>query len=272
MSDPGYTHRVRTLVDRLAAFGEYPPGVAPPPVEDAQRIPGTAFFPAGFGLWNPDGGLPELPTRPVVIVGHNWGDLPSYRAIFNNRAEYLETWPEKKKKGQPTWWNLIPLLREGGVGPEECFFTNALMGLKNDGKGCRGPMSEDPTYRRKCREFLKFQLETLRPSVVITLGEDAKDLLYQVAPNDVKSWRGPNGGDRGILDIYRAGGGVVYPVSIGTATPCVAVPLFHTCERRNMKYRAQMLEHLQKASLLIPNVIASEQDQIAAFLKNAVLP
>ena len=55
----------------------YPAGVVAVP----QPIPGTAFFPGGYGLWRPDASepLPPFPKRGVMVLGHDFDSQSGYR-------------------------------------------------------------------------------------------------------------------------------------------------------------------------------------------------
>lgn len=90
----------------------------------------------------------------------------------------------------PTWANLLPLLHEAGIAPEQCFFTNAYMGLR-EGAGTTGrfPGSRDEQFVERCRAFFLHQIRAQQPRVVLALGvcvsrlEDTMDIL---AENDGK--------------------------------------------------------------------------------------
>src|SRR5579863_5770771 len=68
------------------------------------------------------------------------------------------------------WWRkrLRPILEESGIDPGQCFFSNALMGLK-EGERC-GDMPFDPGYRADCQKFLLLQLDQVNPRSVIHCG------------------------------------------------------------------------------------------------------
>ena len=87
-----------------------------------------------------------------------------------------------------TWRNLYPLLERASVAPENCFFTNAYVGLKA-GDEPRGtfPGAADPAFSAWCREFLEEQMAVMRPSVVATLGTDVRQFLATMAP-ELAAW------------------------------------------------------------------------------------
>src|SRR5271156_5181302 len=128
-------------------------------------IQGTSFFPGGAGLWRglkSGGVLPEFfPPAPLMFVGHNFDSQCNYEISLARGGEV---------EGQ-FWTRLLRILEVAGITPEACFFTNALMGLK-PGKA-EGSMPSVPGYREECREFLKRQIEIVRPCAVVALGSNA---------------------------------------------------------------------------------------------------
>src|SRR4051794_39404362 len=82
----------------------YPKGV--------ERIPtpivGTAFFPGGFGLWNPTGErpLPAFPTGGVMILGHDFHSEAGYRQSLERGFE---------SPAQRTWSNLRAVLEAAKI-------------------------------------------------------------------------------------------------------------------------------------------------------------
>src|SRR5688572_23127445 len=97
----------------------YPRGVLKVP----HPIIGTAFFPGGFGLWNPKSTypLPDFPIGGVMVLGHDFHSEAGYHESVARGAESLR---------QPTWRNLLNVLGRAEITPENCFFTNVYMGLR----------------------------------------------------------------------------------------------------------------------------------------------
>lgn len=232
MRESAPVHVALRLAAAVAGVGPYPARVRE--VESEQRIRGTAFFPAGFGLWDPDGVMPVLPPRPVVVVGHNFGTVKDFKWAKSRGCEYSELWPERERRGCPTWWNLLTILRGAGVGPEECFFTNALMGLKDDGGGNVGTLTTDQEFLSRCRGFLRLQLRELKPRVVVVIGKPAISTMGREF-EALRGWLGPRGGERTLPEIKRRGHACVEGVSVGAGVPpMVAVAIAHPCDSRNL--------------------------------------
>ena len=171
-------HPVDYLFSRLEAeFVSYPPGVVRVP----KLIPGTAFFPGGYGLWGagPEKPLPPMPTGCVMVLGHNFDSEKGFSHSLERRGENL--------KG-PTWGNLLRLLELGGIPKERCFFTNFYMGLFQGANSVgRFPGARDSHFVQQCQIFLGEQMRVVKPRLLLTLG---KEILRPVAAlsSDLGSW------------------------------------------------------------------------------------
>jgi len=80
-------------------------------------------------------------------------------------------------------------VEEAGIDPEQCFFTNAYMGLRA-GQRATGPFpgARDPGFVERCRRFLGAQIEVQRPRLILTLGTYVPAVLAPLAPKLVR-WR-----------------------------------------------------------------------------------
>jgi hypothetical protein len=170
------TNPAEELWERQAIRATYPAGVLSVP----EPIVGTAFFPGGYGLWNPSASraLPPFPVGGVMVLGHDFHSKAGYEASFKNRGESLK---------QPTWRNLLPLLKRSGIFPEECFFTNAFMGLRAEGTTGPFPGADDPEFRSYCQDLLQSQISVQRPSLIITLGVHSPPMLAELSLQ-LKPW------------------------------------------------------------------------------------
>ena len=102
------------------------------PQKLSHLINGTAFFPGGTGLWRgkePGGDLPLLfPEGSVMFIGHNFGNQKSLDLALFERGEVSSAF-------KTLWSNLVAFLEHAGpLDPGRCFFTNALMGLRLNGR------------------------------------------------------------------------------------------------------------------------------------------
>jgi len=226
-------HIVEKLFERLDQIADYPIGVKP--ISGSQRILCTAFFPAGHGLWDPAGKLPPLPSRPVVIVGHNWGIPSDFDEALADGIEFSDTWSKSRRQSCTTWFNLLAMLDAAGIARTDCFFTNAYVGLKNDGKGNRGrfPGADSPAFVEQCRQLLAESISLLKPRLVLTLGEDAF-LMLSGHSSEFNPWKGPRGGFRNIKTVQSDRSSCCVQFSVADKLPsAVAVPLYHPSEGRN---------------------------------------
>jgi hypothetical protein len=142
MQNDSSQHTVGYLFDLLDAWSDddYPKGVKPA----RKRIAGLAFFPGGCGLWTdpPEKPVPvtsELPVGKVMMLGHNFDSEESYNRSLDRGYGVVNT---------GAWGGLKKLLPSWGIDLEDCFFTNAYMGLKADSAKSTGafPGATDPDF------------------------------------------------------------------------------------------------------------------------------
>lgn len=148
----------------------YPVGVERTAKTVEELIGGTACFPGGSGLWRGDcyrGPLLKLfPESPVMFIGHNFDSIEAHDQAMEQGGEVATQF----------WKTLKAFLRAAdNLNPAECFFTNALMGLKPG--TADGPMPDCDGYRLQCQRFLRRQIDIVRPRSIIILGGDAEDQL-----------------------------------------------------------------------------------------------
>lgn len=254
------THPIEALFGALAEVAPYPAGVVPLPA----RIPGTAFFPGGAGLWAVQAGapLPPMPLRGVMIVGH---DFHSEVAFARSYAEGTEVPGSPSGSGYrvaPTWRSLLALLSEVGIAPEQCFFTNAYMGLRQ-GAGTTGrfPGSLDEPFVERCRRFFQRQVAAQRPRLVITLGVWVPPFVAPLAP-ELASWRAV----RTIADLD-ALGPVQHEVLFGRlGDRCSVVALTHPSLRgSNVGHRryGNVVGHAAETAMLRESLARAGLDRAA---------
>ncbi len=156
----------RIVVDYHPAVGRTAPMVA-------RLIQGTAFFPGGTGLWRGDGYFgpdPQyFPECPVMFVGHNFDSIEAHEASQSRGGEV----------GSFFWKILKGYLHAAALSPEECFFTNVLMGLKPG--SALGPMPSVPGYQEQCLHFFLRQVAIVRPRAIVALGNHARALITKAA-------------------------------------------------------------------------------------------
>jgi hypothetical protein len=147
-------------------------------VRPYDRIPGTAFFPGGDGLWDPKA---EFPAAPVMFLGHNFDSEAAFKRSLERGAEDVY--------GNKTWTTLRRWIECAGLHPTECFFTNALMGLKVGASS--GILSAARPYREQCQAFLAQQIRVVQPRAIVTLGSEAPKLLKLLSRELTAAWSAP---------------------------------------------------------------------------------
>ena len=171
-------HAIEDLFALLDQFGSYPDGV----IEIPGRIPGTAFFPGGSGLWNtqPQTLPPSVPTGGSIIVGHNFDSEAGFQRSLHHAGENLKS---------ATWRNLLAFLKQVGISPEQCFFTNAYVGLRAGDRAMGAfPGARDHDFACWCRNFLLDQLRLIQPRLILTLGVHVPRFLAPLSPELQIAW------------------------------------------------------------------------------------
>lgn len=126
----------------------------------AGEISGLAFFPGGRGTYNND---ETLRDKDIMLLGQDFDTEENF--------EKARAAGQEDKKKNATWRNLLALLKETNVDPRNCFFTNAIMGVRKEGKGTgKSPAFKDKEFIEECRELFLKQLKVQRPKAVFVLG------------------------------------------------------------------------------------------------------
>ena len=184
-------HPVEYLFDRLQNIS-YPDGLDLVPA----KISGTAFFPGGYGLWREEGRpLPPMPCGKVMVLGQDFGKKKDHKKALCVGHE----------RDTPTWRNLLRLLKGACIPPQDCFFTNAYMGLRTN-KSSTGPSpgTRDERFRERCRSFLvEEQIAVQEPKLILVLGLEPAALIASVS-SDLAAWRKQHAA-WGWNDLYAAG-------------------------------------------------------------------
>jgi len=157
--------RLEAMENELRFEGKsYPTGMCRFPF----RLTGQGFFPGGDGMWRNDDELSlekngALPQGGVLFLGNDFGILDSYKRLEKKGFENV-----------PTWRHIKLRVKSADIPSELTFFTNAIMGLRVDGKALTQrswrSMRDFPQF---CEEFLDFQLAALRPNLTVVMGPHA---------------------------------------------------------------------------------------------------
>lgn len=103
-----------------------------------------------------------------MFVAHNFGTSKQFSDLRQRGGE----------QNSPFWKILIKYLDKAGVQPENCFFTNVLMGLQPI--KATGSMPKGQEFREQCEEFFLRQIEIVAPRAVVTLGEAARSAIRKL--------------------------------------------------------------------------------------------
>lgn len=108
-----------------------------------------------------------------MFVGQDWGGVANLDELKANKDADMKS---------ATARNLRTLLEAAGIRLEECFFTNALFGIRSEGEKITGrsPGWKHKRFRQQCEEALIIQIEKIEPKAIVCLGRDAPDLLVQI--------------------------------------------------------------------------------------------
>ena len=129
------------------------------------RLIGQGFFPGGDGIWRDDSQLAEsssglVASGGVMFLGNDFGTLKSYEKLRKKGYENPLTWKHVKER-----------VKRAGLHPSLTFFTNAVMGLRENGTALdKKDWDEAPLFRSFCREFLAYQIEILKPRLIVVMG------------------------------------------------------------------------------------------------------
>ena len=155
------------LTEKLRVVTKFPDVVTDTGRNIDDLIDGTAVFPGGFGLWRGSsfyGALPEyFPEAPIMFIGHNFDSQDGFKNSQERGGE--------SQLAHSFWGVLLRYIQVAGISPNDCFFTNALMGLKPG--SATGSMPSTDDFKSQCHEFLGIQIRIVKPRLIIALGGDA---------------------------------------------------------------------------------------------------
>ncbi len=133
-------------------------------------IGGAGFFPYAWGSVDP--GTP-LSAMPVMVLGQDQDRVSGLALSIKKGSE----------RYTPTWRNMEALFGEAGIPLEACFFTNFVMGVRQDSKRNTGPSPglAHADFMQGCAALFLEQLQAQRPKLIITLGMIPFQLLSLVS-------------------------------------------------------------------------------------------
>lgn len=165
----------------------------------------TAFFPGGKGLWIEE----ESEVFPsILVLGQDFATEKEYERMLKNKINDTDG---------PTWRNLRKLFLEANVELLDCFFSNVFIGLrKTDSMMGKFPGFKDQGFVSRNIEFLLFQINTIKPKLIITLGKYSAEMVSKLS-HDLNSWRNSKAlreSDIGLKDGVKINGNIFTCVAL----------------------------------------------------------
>lgn len=141
-------------------------------------IPGRGFFPVGMGSYNNE---KRIAGKEVMILGQDFDCDANYQKT--QAAGYEDT------QKNATWRNLLSFLKEVDISPDNCFFTNAILGIRKGDIGTgKSPAFTDKDFIASCQKFFLYQLEVQKPQMIFALGKYVAEFLSDTS-DDLSCWR-----------------------------------------------------------------------------------
>jgi hypothetical protein len=141
-------------------------------------LSGRGFFPGGDGLWRdptPSGitgpATIPFPVNGVMFVGQDFGTVDKY-------PPQSRPW---EQDNVATWKFLVKRIIGSGLPGSECFFTNALLGLRKKGSTIgQNECVSIPLYAEICRKFLAYQIQVQNPRMIVLFASVNKSIYSSV--------------------------------------------------------------------------------------------
>ena len=145
------------------------------PIPEIKEI--FLFFPGGCGTLDKSIDIINKKFK-YVFVGQDFGT----KELYTSRETI-----EGNKNYNPTVNNVCKFIDALKIQKNDCFFTNAFMGMRKDGKMTgKSPGWRDPDFKKKCQEFLKYQISILQPEIVFLLGSQTASFISETY--NVSDW------------------------------------------------------------------------------------
>ena len=146
-----------------------------------RHVDGVAGFPAGRGLYAPCGWdhavPPPFPFGGLMLVGNHLDAEDAYVEKLAVGAANGDPCP-----GAPRmrfWTMLYALLDEAEIPREEIFVTNVHPALLR-GRSATGTVRASEPWLAACEQFLRLQVEVMKPRVIAGMGRPAQEFLERL--------------------------------------------------------------------------------------------
>ncbi|TVR37725.1 MAG: hypothetical protein EA392_11945 [Cryomorphaceae bacterium] len=152
---------VKELRQRLELLkGKYPSKM----VEIPEFVDGPGFFPGCSGTSDME---TDISQKDFIILGQDQDKKEGFEETINKGSEeYTPTWREINKL-----FGRVKTDEDDKLKLDECFFTNALMGVRNTTKSTgKSPGFSSPNFVAVCRKIFEETIDVIRPKGIICLG------------------------------------------------------------------------------------------------------
>jgi uracil-DNA glycosylase family 4 len=159
-------------------------------------VAGCGFFPVASGSFH-DGCLTtSITPRKLMFIGQDWGCEDNLGPLNSYKDADIKFGTGKI---------LLNLLKEARIPLNECFFTNALFGVRS-GATNTGPSPgwNDQKFVDCCADALRVQIEAVRPKGIICLGRAAPALMMRLM-SECAPWQSA----KSFTAIDKAGNAVI---------------------------------------------------------------
>jgi uracil-DNA glycosylase len=141
------------------------------------KMKGSGFFPGCTGFHNNPS---DIKNTFVMVVGQDFA-TEEYHQKIGDKGEV---------DSNTTWRNLKTLLKDIRIDEDICFFTNAYIGLRKNGKNTgQSPAKKSPNFTQQCQKFFKEQLSVINPELVLILGKEPAKFVAQIFPDYFAEWK-----------------------------------------------------------------------------------
>ncbi|GAB4289165.1 MAG: hypothetical protein Kow0068_14770 [Marinilabiliales bacterium] len=223
-------NEIDLLYEKLDAIS-YPESM----IKIAGGISRPAFFPGGKGTIDNNS---KISDKTIMVLGQDFDTKKKY-------DQYLtETLKDINKIA--TWRNLNKLLEYYGINPYDCFFTNAFMGSRSNGKATgKSPGFKDPKFLHDCQQFFLYQLEIQKPFAILALGKYVAKFVSELS-SDLNDWKKANS-IKEIDNMHKpVMKGVIFDNGIKTNIAIILHPSFRNVNIHRRKYNNLIGQQAEK--------------------------
>jgi len=191
------------------------------------EVKGHAFFPGGKGTFD---NSEQISNKDIMVLGQDFGHKKYYDEVVTNG--------EESETGSKTWNNLLKMLDELEIEKTNCFFTNAIMGVRKEGKMTgKSPAFKDERFIEECRQLFLKQLELQKPKTIFVLGKETAHFLPALA-EELHPWK-----KLGSFSVIDSNGIHTIKVKFKNGIKCAVVLLTHPSFRHANVRRRRFENH-----------------------------